>query len=299
MNKIALLGRANSGKSYSRTFLNGEECLLLMPTKKFTYLYKKDGSLVDELTISSDKEPDPEKFLDIIIKRSGKKPIPDVPTTINTMSTLIKTVGLNSQEKLSNLIYNGNYLFVDDFTRLEFILHYVSAYMPHIKVVILADFTHYMSNYVKTKKFMERGVGAAQYEKYVIMAVRALDVFFSGVMNHLRDDLVVVTEYHIEDRDDGKRVKGNIFVPAGNMLNDWFKPESYFDILLGTYVIPADEQPVKSLRYKFVTSQISSDYKFCRDMSMFDKDLIPNNLDLVINALREKKKDVNYVCNID
>lgn len=295
--RIGLLGPPNTGKSFARTFLPGEECLVLMPSVKQPFLYDKKGKSCTELEIYSEVVQDPIELAKRLkwTEKNQEKP------SIYTMASLTKIVEVKGESALENIRYRGNYVYVGDFLKLPFVLKYVSLYMPHIKVIVLADFTHYLSNYVKSDAFLGRtkGMGGAQFDKYIRLAVETLDTFFGDTMNNLRDDLIVITEFHTEDREDKKRVKDTIFVPAGTMLGDWFKPESYYDVLLGSMVLPASEEPDKSKRFKFVTSPISEEYRFCRDMGMFEDDIIPNNLQIVVETLRKKQEDINYVHKLD
>lgn len=271
--KFGLLGSPNTGKSYSRKNLPAEDTIVLMPSDKFTYLYNKDKTAAPELTISTSKV-DNESFA---TKLGWKK---DVPPALHTILTIMNSPDL--QSKASSFNISGSYLLVQDLTTLPQVLDFISKFTSK-SIIILADFTHYLTNFTRTPYFQSKSAG---YDKYVKMAYETLEAFFTSTIDNLRDDIVVITEFHVED--DESKEQGSIFVPAGKMLKGWFKPESYFDVLLGTYVKVDPDKP-KSEWYKFVTAPINN--KFIRDLGAFDEIYIPNDLSLVIPRVREVLKN--------
>lgn len=118
------------------------------------------------------------------------------------------------------------------------------------------------------------------------MAAEALNVTLAGIDN-LRGDLIVVTEYHAKYNSEEDLYE--VFVPAGTMLTEKFKPESYYDIFLHTYVVPFEEEQNDENRFKFVVSKVGR-YDG-RSMHLFGdiaKDgMIPNNLEMVLSRVRK------------
>lgn len=117
------------------------------------------------------------------------------------------------------------------------------------------------------------------------MAADSLNVTLAGI-DDLRNDLIVVTEYHAKYNAEDDLYE--VFVPAGTMLTEKFKPESYYDIFLHTYVVPFEEEEDDSKRFKFVVSKVG---RFDgRSMHLFpdaEKGMIPNNLELVLSRVRK------------
>ena len=96
-----------------------------------------------------------------------------------------------------------------------------------------------------------------------------------------------MTEYHAKYNAEDDLYE--VFVPAGAMLTEKFKPESYYDIFLHTYVVPFEEEEDDSQRFKFVVSKVGR-YDG-RSMHLFadvSKDgMIPNDLELVLSRVRK------------
>lgn len=99
----------------------------------------------------------------------------------------------------------------------------------------------------------------------------------------MRNDLIVVTEYHGEEKENGNI---ELFVPAGEMLKKKFMPESYYDVLLVTKVIPDDNGDVDENSYKFVTRR-TANIPLARSMNIFKDLLIPNDMQLVLTEVRK------------
>ena len=113
------------------------------------------------------------------------------------------------------------------------------------------------------------------------------------IENLEREDLLVVSEFHIQippDADAEGELFYEVFVPAGKMLNNAFKPKSYFDIMLCTHVLPYDDELEDKDRFKFVVTRKAPFDG--RAMGMFSdiavKGMIPNDMGLVLNRVRKR-----------
>ncbi|MFA5758479.1 MAG: hypothetical protein WC942_03785 [Clostridia bacterium] len=106
-------------------------------------------------------------------------------------------------------------------------------------------------------------------------------------IDNLREDLIVVTEYHTEYDDDLE--EWVIFTPGGKMLTEKFKLESYYDYLLFTYVDKHENGIISPNDYKFITRRWKN-YP-ARAGELFKETLINNNLQTVLDALR-KENDI-------
>lgn len=240
--KIGIMGPPNTGKSYSRSFLtNAEETVVLASSAKATYLKDKEG-----------------------------KPLPKLPS----LADMKTTVQSGNQIK-------GNWAMVPDIKSVETYLSVISKYMPHIKTVVIPDFTHYISKILASEAFMKANAGGGAFARFWTLAAESLNSFFLGADN-LREDLVVVIEFHAEFNDTEDVFQ--IFVPGGKMLSEKFKPESYFDIMLCTYIQKNDDDSVTADSYKFVTRKFG--FYNARSMELFAETLIPNNLQTVLDKVR-------------
>ena len=183
-------------------------------------------------------------------------------------------------KKLSDDKKSGNWVVISDLKILPKILEYVSKDRPEIKTIILPDFTHFISAIVSDKKFIARKAGGEAFQRFWELAGDALQNFIISIDN-LRDDLIVVTEYHAEFDEPSDMFK--IFVPGGKMLEEKFKLDSYYDFMLYTHVKMKESGEVDS--YNFVTRRW--DKYNARSSELFKDTLIPNDLELVLSKMRE------------
>jgi len=147
--KIGIVGLPNTGKSYGRKFLtNPEEAFIIMPSKKITYL-EKDGKQLPKLEIKTDKCAD----LPALLKALN----------ISSASTFFNSVV--DSPILSKLVITGNHHVVDSIQEAEALMKFINVAMPHIKVIIVADFTHYISKVVASQDFMMQNTGGMAFSR--------------------------------------------------------------------------------------------------------------------------------------
>lgn len=102
--------------------------------------------------------------------------------------------------------------------------------------------------------------------------------------------MLVITEFHVQVPKEvaNEELYYDVFVPAGGMLNNSFKPKSYFDIVLFTTVLPYDPEGVDEDRYKFVT--VRREPFDARTMNLFAdvsvNGMMPNNMQVVLDRVR-------------
>lgn len=183
-------------------------------------------------------------------------------------------------KKLTSDKKEGNWTINKNLAILPKILEYVSNDRPDIKTIILPDFTHFISAIISDKKFISRKSGGEAFQRFWELAGDALQNFVLSI-DDLRDDLIVVTEYHAELDEASNMLK--IFVPGGKMLEEKFKLDSYYDFMLYTHVKQKDTGEVES--YNFVTRRW--DKYNARSSELFKDTLIPNDLEVVLGKMRE------------
>lgn len=265
--RIGIMGPPNTGKSFSRKFLtNPEEAFVLSSSVKAIYLNDKNGKPLPKLNI---KTPNGNNIQEVFASGKAKGMTPG-----NVWASLI-----SSPE--ADIKTQGNWAIVPNIPALQAYLNFIDKQMPHIKTVVIPDFTHYISKVIASNNFRDTSGGKA-FERFWSLAADSLQSFFLTVDN-LRDDLIVVTEFHAEYDDTLGHFK--IFVPAGKMLSEKFQPESYFDIMLCTVVEPLDSGEITPECYKFVVNK-HGNYN-ARSMGLFEEVKIPNNLQIVIDRLRD------------
>lgn len=117
----------------------------------------------------------------------------------------------------------------------------------------------------------------------------AADVLKNVILSsdELRSDILDITDYHLQYNKELELLE--IFSPAGQMLTEKFKPETYYDMFLTTYIIPYETEKNEANRFKFITNQQGM-YNG-RSMNLFAdisvNGMIPNDMGLVIPRVQE------------
>ena len=271
--KIGIMGPVNTGKSYSRRFIEkGENVFVIQPSMKASHLIRStDKKPIGPFNIKTDK------FESL---KAAKKAL--------NASTDTQIVDLWNRKlepgklKPENIL--GNVQLVKDLTEIPVWLKFVDIHMPWVDTVILADFTHFISEVISDKNFIERKHGGEAYQRFWELAGVALTSFITGIDNY-RNDLLVITEFHADF--DEKLNSYQLYTPAGKMITEKFKPESYYDVLLCTKAIVTEEANGDFKREYFFVTEKTSDFPLARGMNIFDTTLIPNDLGMVIKKVRE------------
>lgn len=270
--KIGICGLANTGKSYSRRFIkDGENVFILAPSNKATHLKTSGG--------------DPLKPFDITTKNYKTMDQAVTELGLNTVTNVIRAwnkampAGTLKPENLK-----GNMQLITDLKDLPVWLEFISKHMPWIHTLIIPDFTHFISLVISEDAFIQRKAGGEAYQRFWELAASALRNFIISIDKY-RHDLLVVTEYHAEYKED--RGIYDIFVPAGKMLSEKFLVPSYYDILLFTDVkIENSGDEMETSEYRFVTKPTSK-YPYARAMNLWEEPYIPNNLQDVLDKVRD------------
>ena len=261
--KVGICGPPNSGKTFSRTFLTqGEKVFVIAPSAKAMKIKTSEGKAIKRLN------PQTKTFEELYPGHSPSK----------VMKGLMKS-------DLTGKKFTGNYI-IADLEDVETLLKFVNIYKPEINTIILPDFTHYISKVLASKSFIMRKSGGEGFQRFWELAGEVLENLMLSIDN-LREDLIVVTEYHTEY--DADLEEWVIFTPGGKMLTEKFKLESYYDYLLFTYVDKQENGIISPNDYKFITRRWKN-YP-ARAGELFKETLINNNLQTVLDALR-KENDI-------
>lgn len=259
--KLGIVGISNSGKSFSRTFIDkGEEVFIIAPSAKSRHITDSEGKPIKRLNVKTDKVATLEEAKDIL-----KSP------SIHEASKVL--ISADKGE------WVGNYI-VCKLAHLEMYLGLVNDKMPHIKTIILPDITHFVSSVLAEEAFIKRKTGGEAYQRFWELAGSVLRGVIMAI-DDLREDLVVVTEYHCDYNEVADTWE--IFMPGGKMIMDKFKLDSYYDFMLYSHVQQDEHGEVQD--YKFVTRKWEK-YN-ARSAEIFKDLLIPNNLQIVLDKLRE------------
>lgn len=159
--KIGIMGPVNTGKSFSRRSIEkGENVFVIQPSMKASHLLRSG--------------PEPRKPIGPFdIKTDKFKSLRDAKTALNaTSDTAIVELWNRKLEpgklKPENIL--GNVQLVKDLNQIPIWLKFVDIHMPWIDTVILADFTHFISEVIADKGFIERKHGGEAYQRLTKIA---------------------------------------------------------------------------------------------------------------------------------
>lgn len=152
-------------------------------------------------------------------------------------------------------------------------LDFISKNMPHIKNVVIDDNTHQSS--MEFKRRMKEG----GWERFNDIAGNMIDIVEKSAS--LRGDLVVFILHHTTEEGDGVlEEKTTKAMTLGKLVDTKMSSyESFFTVVLLAKKRAKDED----IEYGFLTRDVNSTTK--APMGMFDETFIPNDLQLVREAI--------------
>ena len=187
-----------------------------------------------------------------------------------------KELPFKGSEKLYNT-ENKNYKEVDDPTEITRLLKTLSEKATHIKNVVIED-----SNYLMGFRMVDKATEVG-YTKFSVMAKDMVDMFRTA--RRLRDDLVIFYFSHPETIEDSGEIIGYKIKTAGKLIDNQVLLEGLLTVCLYTDV----EDTKDGANYSFLTNRYRKRPAKSPD-GMFDKLKIPNNLQLVKDAIVEYYK---------
>lgn len=168
----------------------------------------------------------------------------------------------------------GNFYTSSNIESIKKMMQIVNAKLPEVTVLIIDDF-QYLQAFEAMARVDEKGYG-----KFTDMAKHAYEALKTGM--DMRDDLFIVIMTHSENTGDNLNPYYKIKT-QGKMLDSVITLEGLFTYVLFTKVIKDDGENVE---YKFVTNSDGT----CTaktPMGLFSDQLIDNDLDMVINRIKE------------
>jgi hypothetical protein len=187
-----------------------------------------------------------------------------------------KELPFKGSEKLYNK-EKGNYKETDDANDISRGLKAISELekFKHIKNIVIED-SNYIMGFTMVSKATETG-----FTKFSIMAKDMVDLFRTA--RTLRDDITVFYLTHPETIEDGGEIIGYKIKTAGKLIDNQVLLEGLLTVCLYTTV---DENKDGSTSYGFVTNRYRKMPAKSPD-GMFDELKIPNNLQFVVNSVKE------------
>lgn len=270
---MAIMGMPNTGKSFSREFIKkGEECFVILPSSKDHHLIHSKGENIDQLELQI----------------GAVKGLKNVAAKLGSANSHDAIARFCNTDLPNGTTITGNYAVVQDMKYVVPYMKFIDKHMPHIKNIFIADFTHFISYVLTTDEFRRQKSGGGAFERFWSLAADALGNIITSSDNLERKDLLVITEYHAEYDDNFGVFR--FYVPAGKMLSEKFKPESYYDICLCSHIEDWDKGYDEKDRYKFVV--VRRDRFDGRGANLFadiqQEGMISNDMQLVLDRVRKK-----------
>lgn len=184
-----------------------------------------------------------------------------------------KELPFKGSEKLYST-ENKNYKEVDDPVEVTRLLKTLSEKAKHIKNIVIED-SNYLMGFRMVDKATEIG-----YTKFSVMAKDMVDMFRTA--RRLRDDLVIFYFSHPETIEDSGEIIGYKIKTAGKLIDNQVLLEGLLTVCLYTDV----EDTKDGANYSFLTNRYRKRPAKSPD-GMFDKIKVPNNLQLVKDAIVE------------
>ncbi len=179
--------------------------------------------------------------------------------------------------KGSDKIYNAdnkNYAEIDDANEITRRLRTLSDKAPQIKIVVIED-----SNYIMGFNIVAKATEVG-FTKFSLMAQDMVNLFKEA--RKLREDMIVFYLTHLETIEDDGSIVGYKIKTAGKLIDNQVLLEGLLTVCLYTNV----EEKKDSTEYNFLTNRYKK-FPAKSPHGMFDEVKIPNNLQLVVDKVRE------------
>lgn len=170
----------------------------------------------------------------------------------------------------------GNLMRVKDLKELKTRIIQVATGAPHIKYLVLDDYTHYFNERIFSDKFMAQNAGGAVFERWAIFGADVYKSFWKDA-GGLRDDLTIIVNHHTAINQDGSIG----FKTVGKMLEEKIDCPSIVEFILHTRVLDGENG---KMSYKFMTNT-DGVHEAKTPMGMFSEQFIDNDIYAVIQTI--------------
>lgn len=113
----------------------------------------------------------------------------------------------------------------------------VSLHAPHVKYLVLDDFTHFFSARIFSTSFLSQNSGNGAFAKWNVFGADVFQALFEDAPS-LREDLFIIVIHHTEVKEDG--TVG--FKSPGKLLDNTIDVPSYFTSVLHGVVMKGDSK---------------------------------------------------------
>lgn len=168
----------------------------------------------------------------------------------------------------------GNFVNTSNVDTIGKILTYINGKRSEIKNVVLED-AQYLMSFEAMDRAKERG-----FDKFTEIAQKFYAILKMGIQ--MREDLNVIVSCHAENSGTADEPKWKIKT-VGKMIDNLVTVEGLFTYVLFTNVSRDTDNKVS---YSFITHSDGSNTAKT-PFGCFEEDLIPNDMQMVIDAINE------------
>ena len=174
-----------------------------------------------------------------------------------------------------NLIVNSE---LDD---IQGLVQHVNDNMPHIKTLVIEDFTHCFTARIFDPVFLSRTTGGDAFQRWNDFGASVYQALFA-MADKWRDDLYITVLHHTEIKEDGTIG----FRSSGKLLDNTIDIPSYFNYMFHALVQRADTPDGR--RYVFQTNEDS--VRQAKSVTgVFPDMFVANDLQKVLTRIRDFK----------
>lgn len=176
-----------------------------------------------------------------------------------------------------NYTVGTNRFVTDELDDLFNLFKDVSDNAPHIKTIVLEDFTHFFSARIFSPEFMARTNGGEAFQRWNDFGGSVFQALFAKAQE-LRNDLFILVLHHTEFKEDGTLG----FKSPGKLLDNTIDVPSYFTYVFQGLVQSSDAGPKYLVQTnRDAVRQAKTPY------GIFGEMLVPNDMKVIIDRIRD------------
>mgnify|MGYP003592346052 FL=1 len=197
-------------------------------------------------------------------------------------TVILNVLGKKLPFKGSNKLYNQenkNLFRIDDYTQAINMLQGIDKNASYVRNIIIDD-----AIYIMRKEYFKRAKETG-YSKYTELAMHFQQII--STIESMREDINVFLILHSEDVQSDKTTVGYKVSTIGQLIDNQYNPVEVVPMVLYSSIKYNDkgEATYGFYTHRFMDGMVEIPAKSPADM--FDSDFIPNDLGIVVKAMKE------------
>ena len=218
----------------------------------------------------------------ILLGKSGTGKSSSIKGLDSKSTVILNVLGKKLPFKGSSKLYSAeskNLCRVDDYAQVINLLQSIDKNAPHVNNIVVDD-----AIYIMRKEYFKRAKETG-YSKYTELAMHFQQII--STIEKMREDINVFLILHSEDVQSDKTTVGYKVSTIGQLLDSQYNPVEVVPMVLYSAIKYDDKGNAKYGFYthRFMDGIIEIPAKSPADM--FEEDFIPNDLGIVVNAMKE------------